>query len=111
MHPNREDVHKYKMMVNGELVTKPVRLQHGDRVLCGLHHYFLYVDPCVNYDEECDYEIALKEANKEQMSIAMADENFEKKMKEMEQKIKLEQERKDQEIKEQAQRLEAEREK
>ncbi len=52
-------------MVNGELVTKPVRLQHGDRVLCGLHHYFLYVDPCVNYDEECDYEIALKEANKE----------------------------------------------
>lgn len=87
-------------MVNGEIVDKPRELQHGDRVLVGLHHYFLYVDPLVNYDEEIEYEIAMKEANKEQMSIAMADEDFEKKMKEMEEKIKREQEIKEREIKE-----------
>lgn len=100
--PNEEDPHKYKMMVNGELVEKPRKLEHGDRVLCGLHHYFLYVDPQINFDEEFEYEIAMKEANKEQMSIAMADKDFEKKMKEMEEKIQREQEEKERQMKEQA---------
>lgn len=86
--PNAEDPKKYRIMVNGEEVNGPKLLTHGDRVLVGLHHYFLFVDPTINYDEEIDYESAMKEANKEQMSIAMADEGFEERMKEMEEKIK-----------------------
>ena len=71
--PNKEDKVKYRVLVNGELVEAPKLLEHGDRVLVGLHHYFLFVDPKINYDEECEYEIAMKEANKEQMAMAMAD--------------------------------------
>lgn len=63
--PNAEDTTKYRVMVNGEVVEKPQELKHGDRVLVGLHHYFLFVDPQINYDEEFEYEIAMKEANKE----------------------------------------------
>lgn len=43
--PNVEDNKKFKVTVNGELVTQAIELIHGDRVLVGLHHYFLYVDP------------------------------------------------------------------
>ena len=43
------------------------------RLVTSQHHYFLFVDPKINYDEECEYEIAMKEANKEQMAMAMAD--------------------------------------
>lgn len=85
-------------MLNGEQVDGPRLLQHGDRILVGLLHYFLFVDPHVNHNEFCDYEFAMKEANKEQMSIAMADEGFEQKMKEMEAKIKKEQEDKEREL-------------
>lgn len=86
--PNADDSKKYRVMVNGEPIEGPKLLMHGDRVLVGLHHYFLFVDPTVNFNEECDYETAMKEANKEQMSIALADEGFEERMREMEQKIK-----------------------
>lgn len=109
--PNAEDVKKFRVMVNGELIEAPRLLQHGDRVLIGLHHYFLFVDPHINFDEECDYEFALKEANKEQMSIAMADEGFEQKMKEMEEKIRREQEANEAELKAAKEKLEAEKQK
>jgi len=65
------------VLVNGEIVEGPLLLQHGDRVLVGLHHYFLFVDPQINLDESCDYEVAMKEANKEQMGIMQQDEGFE----------------------------------
>lgn len=51
--------------MNGELLTEPRALQHGDRVLFGSHHYFLYCDPQVNSEEMIDWEEAMKEANKE----------------------------------------------
>lgn len=63
--PNEEDTKKYRVMVNGELVIEPIDIKHGDRILIGSHHYFLFVDPLVDYDEEVDYEMAVKEANKE----------------------------------------------
>ena len=76
--PNQDDTKKYRVMINGELVTQPQLLNHGDHLLIGLHHYFLFVDPHVNPLETCDYEVAMKEANKDQMSLSLQDEDFEK---------------------------------
>jgi hypothetical protein len=63
--PNTEDTKKYRVLVNGELIVEPTAVQHGDRILIGSHHYFLFVDPLVDADEQVDYEAAMKEANKE----------------------------------------------
>lgn len=61
--PNADDGEKFKMRVNGKIVEDPTTLNHGDRVLVGNHHYFLFVDPLVNFDEEFEWEDAMKEAN------------------------------------------------
>jgi len=44
-------------------------LEHGDRVLIGLHHYYLYVDPQIDANTTCDYEVAMKEANRDAMGM------------------------------------------
>jgi len=67
--PNQEDFKKYKVMVNGELVEEAIPLKHRDRILIGSHHYFLFVDPMINFEENYEWEDAMKEANKEQMSM------------------------------------------
>jgi hypothetical protein len=46
------------------------------------------VDPQINTDEECEWEIAMKEANKDQMGILQSSDEFDQKMKEMEEKMK-----------------------
>lgn len=51
MEPNTDDPKKYQVKVNGEMIEEPVTLVHGDRILIGSHHYYLFVDPMVNYDE------------------------------------------------------------
>lgn len=56
-------------MVNGEIVESPLQLEHGDRVLIGLHHYYLYVDPTIDYNAKCEYEVAMKEANRDAMGM------------------------------------------
>ena len=73
-------------MVNGELLTETLPLKHGDRVLFGSHHYFIYCDPTVNPEEMVDWEEAMKEANKEQMAMGGEGNNEEvqKQLKEME---------------------------
>jgi len=45
LHPNHEDLEKYTVKVNGDLVDKDTEVKHGDRILVGNHHYFLFVDP------------------------------------------------------------------
>jgi pSer/pThr/pTyr-binding forkhead associated (FHA) protein len=87
--PNNEDYKRYKVMVNGVLLEEPVRLNHGDRILIGSHFYYLYVDPMVNFEETADYDAALKEANKDSMG-AFSDVEYNNKLKEMEDKIRLE---------------------
>ena len=52
--PNEEDPEKFTVKVNGEIVKEPTDLNHGDRVLVGMHHYYLYRDPAV--DEFATYE-------------------------------------------------------
>ncbi len=88
--PNNEDSKKYRVLVNGELVEAPIQLIHGDRVLVGLHHYFLFVDPHINAEETYEYEVALKEANKDAMAIVYQEQELEEKFKQMEIKMKKE---------------------
>lgn len=93
--PNADDNDKFKMKVNGQLVTDPVVLNHGDRVLVGNHHYFLFVDPIVNLEEEFEWEDAMKEANADQLQ--MFDNNTDdmvKELKEKEEKLRKEAEEK-----------------
>lgn len=107
--PNEEDPRKFKTMVNGVLCEQPRLLAHGDRVLVGLYHYFLFVDPLLNYDEEFSYEDALKEANKDAMGMLADQEDYAGKMKEMEERLKKEQEEREKELIEQQAKLEKER--
>lgn len=60
---------KFSVKVNGELIVNPILLEHGDRILFGSHHYFLYIDPLINIEETYDWDLAVKEANKDQMGI------------------------------------------
>lgn len=88
--PNADDPIKYSVMHNGErLEGEPKRLEHGDRILVGSHHYYIYVDPQIDADPEYDYDGAVKEANKDRMAgLDGGDgEEFEAKLKELEEKI------------------------
>ena len=70
VQPNTEDPEKFQIKVNGEpVVAEPVTLKHGDRVLVGTHHYYLYADPAINPDETYEWEAAMKEANADQLKI------------------------------------------
>ena len=85
LHPNEEDPTNFKVKVNGELVEEPVKLEHGDRILVGGHHYYLFVDPTINNDEQVEWEDAMKEANKKELELAAAADQAEeeRKLKEM----------------------------
>lgn len=96
-------------MVNGVLCEKDRLLVHGDRVLVGLYHYFIYVDPLINMDAMFEYEDAMKEANKDAMGMLGEQEDFTKKMKEMEERLKHEQEIREIELQQQQAKLEKER--
>ncbi len=78
--PNDEDPKRFRVMINGSIVTQPALLNHGDRLLVGLHHYFLFVDPHKNINESCDYEYAMKEANKDQMSLSQQDDDADRRI-------------------------------
>lgn len=88
-------------------------MQHGDRVLFGSHHYFIFCDPQIDPEVMVDWEDAMKEANKEQMAMAGGDSNNEeiqKQLKEMEEKLQREKEAKEKEIEEQKKKMEQEKE-
>jgi hypothetical protein len=70
IYPNSEDPEKYSIKVNGvQLATEPVVLNHGDRILVGTHHYWLFTDPSVDADNMVEWETAMKEANADSMKI------------------------------------------
>ena len=81
------------MKVNGELVTEPIDLQPGDRILFGSHIYYIYIHPNVNKDATFEYEDAVKEANKEQMQFSVEDDKAAKELEEMKIKLKEDAER------------------
>ena len=109
--PNAEDPNKNKTTVNGELLLEERPLVHGDRILFGSHHYFIYCDPTINPEEMFDWEDAMKEANKEQMMMAGTDNNEEiqRQLREMEEKLQREKEAKEKEIEEQKRKMEEEK--
>ena len=76
-------------------------LNPGDRILFGSHIYYIYIHPKVNRDATFEYEDAVKEANKDQMSIRIEDDKAIKELEEMKQKLKEEAERTQKEIEEQ----------
>ena len=65
--PNEEH-EKFVIKVNGEIVTEPKELQHGDRLLVGMHHYYLFRDPAVDDMLTYNWEDAMKEANKDALN-------------------------------------------
>jgi hypothetical protein len=44
-------------------MAENVNIKHGDRILIGTNHYWLYCDPKKNPNEMVEYEVAMKEAN------------------------------------------------
>ena len=91
--PNEDNPTKFSVKVNGERAEENQQLQHGDRILIGDYQYYLYVDPLVDAEAEYDWNEAMKEANREQLSqFQVNDEDYNKQMKEMEDKIRKEQE-------------------
>ena len=93
--PNGENPTKYSVKINGDRATENQQLQHGDRILIGDYQYYIYVDPLVDSEATYDWNEAMKEANREQLSqFQTNDEDYNLKMKEMEEKIRKEQEEK-----------------
>jgi hypothetical protein len=78
-------------------------LSHGDRVLFGSHHYFVFCDPTIDPEAMVEWEEAMKEANKEHMSMGGSgaeNEEIQRQLKEMEEKLQREKEAKEKEIEE-----------
>lgn len=40
----------YSVKVNGDLLEETRELKHGDRILVGSHHYYIFVDPTIDND-------------------------------------------------------------
>jgi hypothetical protein len=59
IQPNGEDYQRYRVKVNGEVLTEPTELRHGDRIMVGTHFYYLYVDPRIDPEESYEYETAV----------------------------------------------------
>lgn len=75
IQPNSEDPNKYQIKVNGEPVVAEARnLVHGDRVLIGTHHYYLFTDPQIDPEETFEWEQAMKEANADSMKMLDTDD-------------------------------------
>lgn len=107
--PNEEDPAKYPVKVNGERIEGPTQLLHGDRILIGSHHYYLYVDPTIDFNATVEWETAMKEANKDQMNLLNDDTDYDKQLAEMEQKLRAENEEKEKKLAEQKAQLEQQR--
>ena len=74
VYPNAEDPEKYSIKVNGTpVIAEPIPLNHGDRLLVGNHHYWIYCDPEINKDEMVNWEVAMKEANADSLKILDGD--------------------------------------
>ena len=110
MIPNEDDVNKYPIKVNGDLVTDNLVLQHGDRILIGTHQYYLFCDPMIDAEATYDWNAANKEANRDQLDkFQVNDEDFQAQLKAQEEKIRAEQAAREAELAEQKAKLEEER--
>lgn len=92
--PNKEDPHKFKTILNGELVDSKVQLAHGDNILFGNHNLFTIVFPGQEVSEEMkNYESIMTYMVKEELNAftdAEADRENERRMEEMRKKMEEE---------------------
>lgn len=107
--PNEEDSEKYPVKINGELVTEPRPLVHGDRLLVGMHHYYLYCDPVIDVEAMVPWEDAMKEANADALNNVQTDNAELEKIKAEAEALRKEQEENEARMKEQMAKIEEER--
>lgn len=98
-----------KTMVNGKLVTEPVKLAHGDRIRFGNHNYFSFTDP-EDIEKTADWETAVREANSEGVDLLLGGSSVElqRKEEEMKQQLAREKELMEKQFREEREKLEAE---
>lgn len=66
--PNHNDPHKFKTVLNGEIVDSKVQLAHGDNLLFGNHNLYTMVFPHQSVNEEMkDYEGIMKSMMKDEL--------------------------------------------
>ena len=93
LHPNEKDPTKSKTYLNGNLVSAPLQLQHGDRILFGNNNLYIVIFPGMEVDDSLlDYEEAMKEILQSQMD-QYKDEKYQKEMEEKLRKLKEEMEK------------------
>ena len=109
--PNSEDPEKHPVKINGELVTEPRKMEHGVRVLIGMHHYYIFCDPVIDKEVMVPWEEAMKEANADALNNVQTDNEELEKIKAEAEKLKKEQEENEAKMKEQMAQLEEERKK
>ena len=81
-----------KLMVNGQIITSPTKIQNQDRIRFGNHLYFLFHDPSVSANPEHDWEFAMKEANENEMRSLLGEKEEEMRRKEEELQRKMQEE-------------------
>ena len=109
--PNEEDSDKYPVKVNGELVKEERALVHGDRLLVGMHHYYIFVDPAIDAEAMVPWEDAMKEANADALNSVQTDSAELEKIKAEAEALRKEQEENEAKMKEQMAKIEEERKK
>lgn len=93
LHPNEVDAMKNKTYLNGDLISTPIELKHGDRVLFGNNNLYIVVFPGMEIDESLlDYEEAMREIYQEQLN-QFKDEKYEKEKEEKLKKLREDMER------------------
>ena len=80
------------MKINGNLISEPTFINPGDRFLFGSHIYYLFINPKINKDATYDYDEAVKEANKETLQINEKDDQIQRELDELKEKLRVEQE-------------------
>ena len=104
IYPNQEDPEKYSIKVNGvQLAAEPIVLNHGDRILVGTHHYWLFTDPAVDADAAFDWEVAMKEANADSMKVMDQDNGELEEIRKQAEQMREERLQKEKEMEEQKQ--------
>ena len=90
LYPNESDPMKNKTYWNGTLISEPIEVMHGDRVLFGNNNLYIIIFPGMEVlPEWLDYEDAMKEIIKEQLD-ALKDEKYKAAMDEKLRKLKEE---------------------
>lgn len=90
LYPHEKDPNKNKTYLNGNLVTAPLQLQHGDRILFGNNNLYIVIFPPQEVDESLlDYEEAMKEILASQLD-QYKDERYQKEMDEKLRKLQEE---------------------